>query len=576
MLKKLFALALLASSTASLAVDNYAVKDALGNTVTIRSKDIGSGTQSPTHILLDSTFNIIDPATKQLQQTLITALGSPFQAGGSVGILGTPTFNLGTLNGAATEATLAALSAKNPPLVSGRIPVDGSAVTQPVSVSTLPLPSGAAQDSSLTALGTKLDTLHGDLSASPTSIPAGANTIGSVGNLAAVTTGAPTYTTGTQAALSLDTSGNLRVITSGGAAVPTGTAGTPNAAVVSVQGVSGGTPQPTILTAGAATFGSIANTAFGISGTLPAFAATPTFNFGTLNGAATASGVAAVVTALGSPFQAGASIANTSFGISGTLPAFATPPALGASAATIGTVNLGTLNGAATAAGLTTINTTLGTPLQAGGTVIVSGVATAANQTVIQAAPGTSATTANAMQGVTGGVAVAVDTVVRSTAVDRGTIIGFTGAQITTTSGNSTITLTTAPTVGALVNGQQIVAAGVPAATTITLASGTLNVAGSTYTLSVPATASATGVVTTSVGPQQIMAANTARRGISYQVQSSSANVWTNGVGGATADFHSLKIPSSSYFESSPAHSGTGAISVISDTPATPLYAREW
>lgn len=179
--------------------------------------------------------------------------------------------------------------------------------------------------------------------------------------------------------------------------------------------------------------GAIANTAFGISGTLPAFAATPTFNFGTLNGAATASlqtsgnaslssmdtktpalgqalaagsvpivltaaqlttltppaaitGFAldttvqttnsdlgppgatvcatdtgscslnallqrnnarstSIITALGSPFQAGGSIGNTAFGISGTLPAYAATP----------TFNLGTLNGAATAANQTSV-----------------------------------------------------------------------------------------------------------------------------------------------------------------------------------------------------------------------------
>lgn len=41
--------------------------------------------------------------------------------------------------------------------------------------------------------------------------------------------------------------------------------------------------------------GSIANTSFGISGTLPAFAATPTFNLGTLNGAALASNQTSVI-----------------------------------------------------------------------------------------------------------------------------------------------------------------------------------------------------------------------------------------------------------------------------------------
>lgn len=55
------------------------------------------------------------------------------------------------------------------------------------------------------------------------------------------------------------------------------------------------------------------------------------------------------ITALGSPFQAGGSIGNTSFGISGTLPAFAATP----------TFNLGTLNGAATAAAQATGNTSL-------------------------------------------------------------------------------------------------------------------------------------------------------------------------------------------------------------------------
>jgi hypothetical protein len=76
---------------------------------------------------------------------------------------------------------------------------------------------------------------------------------------------------------------------------------------------------------------------------LPAFAAVPTFNLGTLNGAATDASVQQVRTTLGSPFQSGGSIGNTAFGISGTLPAFAATP----------TFNLGTLNGAATAANQT-------------------------------------------------------------------------------------------------------------------------------------------------------------------------------------------------------------------------------
>lgn len=66
-------------------------------------------------------------------------------------------------------------------------------------------------------------------------------------------------------------------------------------------------------------------------------------------GAATQTTSAAILSAMGSPFQAGGSISNTSFGISGTLPAFAATP----------TFNIGTLNGAATATLQGTGNTSL-------------------------------------------------------------------------------------------------------------------------------------------------------------------------------------------------------------------------
>jgi hypothetical protein len=55
----------------------------------------------------------------------------------------------------------------------------------------------------------------------------------------AVTTASPTYTTGQMSALSLDTSGNLRSVVVG-----SGTAGTPSTGVVTIQGITGGTPIP--------------------------------------------------------------------------------------------------------------------------------------------------------------------------------------------------------------------------------------------------------------------------------------------------------------------------------------------
>jgi hypothetical protein len=69
-------------------------------------------------------------------------------------------------NGAATSAlqvsgntSLANIDGKVPALVSGRTPVDGSGVTQPISAVALPLPSGAATENTLLALNNKLPAL---------------------------------------------------------------------------------------------------------------------------------------------------------------------------------------------------------------------------------------------------------------------------------------------------------------------------------------------------------------------------------------------------------------------------------
>ena len=60
--------------------------------------------------------------------------------------------------GAATEITLGALNTKVVTTVDG-IKVDGSAVTQPVSIATVPLPTGAATEATLSAINTKTPTL---------------------------------------------------------------------------------------------------------------------------------------------------------------------------------------------------------------------------------------------------------------------------------------------------------------------------------------------------------------------------------------------------------------------------------
>lgn len=103
-------------------------------------------------------------------------------------------------------------------------------------------------------------------------------------------------------------------------------------------------------------------------------------------GAATNAQLVTINSTLGSPFQAGGSIANSSFGISGTLPAYASTP----------TFNIGTSGSVASAANQTNIQSAAGTPnatavtvqgnasgvpMPVSGTITVTGVATVSNQT---------------------------------------------------------------------------------------------------------------------------------------------------------------------------------------------------
>ncbi len=57
------------------------------------------------------------------------------------------------------NSSLSSIDTKTPALVTGRIPVDGSAVTQPVSAASLPLLTGAATQATLSALSAKFSAL---------------------------------------------------------------------------------------------------------------------------------------------------------------------------------------------------------------------------------------------------------------------------------------------------------------------------------------------------------------------------------------------------------------------------------
>lgn len=79
-------------------------------------------------------------------------------------------------SGAATEVkqdtgntSLASIDTKTPALVSGRVPVDGSGVTQPVSAVSLPLPTGAATEAKQDTANTSLASIDSKLT-SPLSV----------------------------------------------------------------------------------------------------------------------------------------------------------------------------------------------------------------------------------------------------------------------------------------------------------------------------------------------------------------------------------------------------------------------
>ncbi len=81
---------------------------------------------------------------------LVDPAGVPYSASSSGGGGDASAANQVTGN-----ASLASIDTKTPALVGGRQPVDGSGVVQPISVSSLPLPTGASTNAGITGVGSK-------------------------------------------------------------------------------------------------------------------------------------------------------------------------------------------------------------------------------------------------------------------------------------------------------------------------------------------------------------------------------------------------------------------------------------
>jgi len=183
------------------------------------------GGRTPVNIGTDGTVTISNNITGFATEATANSL---FKAGQSIGntsfgisgtlpsFASTPTFNVGTIAGISTEATLLALKnqvdalktvADNIKLKTDNLDVptssrtkpldvqktDGSATIQPISATALPLPPGASTEAKQDLAKIALDLLHTDLvSATPT----GTNTIGNV-NQSQSTAGFSKLTDGT-------------------------------------------------------------------------------------------------------------------------------------------------------------------------------------------------------------------------------------------------------------------------------------------------------------------------------------------------------------------------------------------
>lgn len=75
------------------------------------------------------------------------------------GAVSLPTGASTAANQTTGNSSLSSIDTKTPALVTGRVPVDGSAVTQPISAASLPLPAGAATQATLSSIDAKFSTL---------------------------------------------------------------------------------------------------------------------------------------------------------------------------------------------------------------------------------------------------------------------------------------------------------------------------------------------------------------------------------------------------------------------------------
>ena len=250
------------------------------------------------------------------------------------------------------------VSSTNPmPVSGGFLPTSvGTPIAVTTSAVTATLPSGTVVVASNVGANTAYCALGGSSSTAQQPIPAGGWFAFSVGSATQLTclTSTGTTTVNLVGGSGLPTGGGGSG-GSGGGSIPTGSAGTPNASVLTVQGVSGGTSVPVTgnfwqstqpvsisslpaLSAGSNTIGAISNTGF-------AATQSGTWNVGLSAGSNTV-GKADVLGAAGATLDSPAGTANSqALTIQGNSSGIAVPtslaslPSLAAGSNTIGSIN---------------------------------------------------------------------------------------------------------------------------------------------------------------------------------------------------------------------------------------------
>lgn len=133
--------------------------EAGGNLASINSKIPATPSTAANQVSGNASLSTLATNSPSLVNGRLPVDGSQVVQPASVSSLPLPTGASTAANQSTANTSLASLVANSPALINGKVPTDGSSVTQPISVVTLPLPTGASTSALQTNANTSLSTL---------------------------------------------------------------------------------------------------------------------------------------------------------------------------------------------------------------------------------------------------------------------------------------------------------------------------------------------------------------------------------------------------------------------------------